>query len=690
MPKQDFERLLKETQNLQVMGQHDNALNSLRLALQNTTLRDLFRLADEHRIAKRILLAEAIYSIILEREPDSVEALVELGSTLRSRGEFADARELFRRASEIGSLSYTWPWLHLAGELRRNGEIPEAMAAIRSALLVDSFHLEALLEAGVTSRMLKADREALEFFATAVRAHPESARARSYYGEQLRLAGEWKSAELEFQVAAQLAPTDPAPLVELGVIARHLGNSLEAMAKFKAAVELAPSECWPHIHYAVELRGVGRFDHALAELDAALSIDPEHVFALVEAGLTSRAASRYDRALAYFERAHRGDPKNFLAGLNFAAELRRASRYPEAIAILESMLDLSEACHSRIYFECHLTEWLAGSRQALFDLLELVRPTAFEASQWINSDVADGLVEPDVFGLGAIEYLKQAEHVDMRFISVDQVAGELRNAINAKKEYSVVRAADGEGAFLAYALTRRSESDAHKLNGLLIGEQRWFTWLGQHIADADEASLSLLEQEFRQAIASADVVGIEPLLGSWRKRHDYISLHGTVESHRYATTHGTGHFTAAQINVLLHSETNFYSWLLSNVDFVGLITCHKQIREMIETTFKIQRIDEYIIPFEVGHSPVFHYGEISVRHFPDYFCHLRETLKVPFPGAVFLVAAGIFGKVYCNWIKQQGGIAIDIGAMADAFAGFNTRPSIDAVYRSNPLTRLLT
>lgn len=53
------------------------------------------------------------------------------------------------------------------------------------------------------------------------------------------------------------------------------------------------------------------------------------------------------------------------------------------------------------------------------------------------------------------------------------------------------------------------------------------------------------------------------------------------------------------------------------------------------------------------------------------------SVSVPHAGAVFLVGAGIFGKIYCEFIKQQGGVALDIGALADLWSGLrHTRPYI--------------
>jgi len=54
-------------------------------------------------------------------------------------------------------------------------------------------------------------------------------------------------------------------------------------------------------------------------------------------------------------------------------------------------------------------------------------------------------------------------------------------------------------------------------------------------------------------------------------------------------------------------------------------------------------------------------------HFHDYFDRIRNY---PFaPGQVWLVAAGILGKAYCESIRAAGGVAVDVGAVMDLWAG---------------------
>ncbi len=82
----------------------------------------------------------------------------------------------------------------------------------------------------------------------------------------------------------------------------------------------------------------------------------------------------------------------------------------------------------------------------------------------------------------------------------------------------------------------------------------------------------------------------------------------------------------------------------------------------------------YLIPYRIDALPSEGLGE----HFPRYFEALRSELHVDFPGMLFLVGAGLFGKVYCQWIKERGGIGLDIGSVMDPWVGINTRPTVMA------------
>ena len=105
-----------------------------------------------------------------------------------------------------------------------------------------------------------------------------------------------------------------------------------------------------------------------------------------------------------------------------------------------------------------------------------------------------------------------------------------------------------------------------------------------------------------------------------------------------------------------------YRALFKNIDFLGVIS-GREVSEKLKSEFDIKNVKQYLIRGEAGHP-----GVIQERHYPDTFNKLFDSIDVPFPGALFIVGAGVFGKIYCKWIKDRGGIALDIGSIFKAWA----------------------
>jgi hypothetical protein len=59
---------------------------------------------------------------------------------------------------------------------------------------------------------------------------------------------------------------------------------------------------------------------------------------------------------------------------------------------------------------------------------------------------------------------------------------------------------------------------------------------------------------------------------------------------------------------------------------------------------------------------------LAGRHYPDRFQYLRTEIRRLGPGDIVLVAAGVLGKIYADWIRAQGAIALDVGSAADFWA----------------------
>ena len=238
--------------------------------------------------------------------------------------------------------------------------------------------------------------------------------------------------------------------------------------------------------------------------------------------------------------------------------------------------------------------------------------------------------------------------MDSERLNAFQVFLAIRERLRARRPMSVVRLGDGEGAVMGYP-TITTRKDVNR--SLRI-------WL-RTIA-VDDRDVIRLAEELRDAIRNADILGVPrenqlvegiPL---WRAVEDGLREFDLVGPNT-AQTHTALH------RLLQHAF--LYRPLLQGADFVGVISC-RRLMEPLKETFGVGEVRWYGVRGELENT-----GEVETRHFPDGFEELRDTLQVPYPGALFLVGAGVFGKIYCQWIKERGGIAVDVGSIFDSWAG---------------------
>jgi hypothetical protein len=151
-----------------------------------------------------------------------------------------------------------------------------------------------------------------------------------------------------------------------------------------------------------------------------------------------------------------------------------------------------------------------------------------------------------------------------------------------------------------------------------------------------------------------------------------------------ARTAPPGRPSDAFASLILNERDPFFASLLSGLDFLGVVGPHPELATRLADRLGIARTVSYVVPAE---SRLGRAQDAADRgtHFPEVFDRIMAEIVVPRPGAVFLVAGGLLGKLYCDRIKQLGGIALDIGAAADAWMGFNTRGVVLDVSMRNRL-----
>jgi FkbM family methyltransferase len=263
----------------------------------------------------------------------------------------------------------------------------------------------------------------------------------------------------------------------------------------------------------------------------------------------------------------------------------------------------------------------------------------------------------------------------------------IREAVRTRSPYSFVRAGDGEGLILS------------------LGAESWIAdihYLSRYFGDSEVPYSGLvgLRDALGQALANADLVGVrEDVLGCAADAHLLAGPPQALERAVKATfplrpvdrelppeaCRRLALLSKTLSEIEFAPETAFTSawahWdfvtsgdlyrLMSGQRQIGLITSRSELPAMIQGLFSVE-VAAYPVPDRYNTATIKEPGS----HFPRRFAELRSQLRVSFPGMVFLVGAGPCGKVYCQWIKAQGGIAIDIGAVMDTWLGIPSRPAV--------------
>ena len=227
----------------------------------------------------------------------------------------------------------------------------------------------------------------------------------------------------------------------------------------------------------------------------------------------------------------------------------------------------------------------------------------------------------------------------------------IEEAVANKTPMSLIRLGDGEGALMGYPeITNRNAIN-----------RSFKVWFGSKVVSDEEANF--IADRIRNAVKNADIVGIprdKQIL-----RHPYYQAVFDSLQH-YDLVNEKQIFTDAAIHRYLQFCLLFRK-LLNGEKFLGLIT-PRDVCEELRQNFHVKNIKHHPIQGEARFA-----GDQLTPHFPEGFLQTSENIDPPYRGAIYLVGAGGLGKVYCQIIKERGGIALDVGALFDAWAEVKSR-----------------
>jgi len=266
----------------------------------------------------------------------------------------------------------------------------------------------------------------------------------------------------------------------------------------------------------------------------------------------------------------------------------------------------------------------------------------------------------------------RAREASGHWINRDRLTHLLSQRIASGKPFSWIRLGDGEARFLLHLRPElRASVPAREADAMI--RQIWYVWFGQNLDAVSTAALADLGARLDHAIRSADLLG---LTSTERLLNDRVH-YGFCAGLEYCVAEllkGQPErlLTDATLVTKLNEADPFLSSLLTGLDFLGVVSPHPDLARRLQRQLRIGQVVSYDIPGETRLDRPREHADRGT-HFPAAYERILAELRVPYEGAVFLVAGGLLGKIYCDHIKELGGTALDVGAVVDAWMGHNSR-----------------
>ena len=444
--------------------------------------------------------------------------------------------------------------------------------------------------------------------------------------------------------------------VEDSLAAGRIADAADAVGRLLAA-DPADAEAW--LLQARVLERQDRFDEALEASHRAVSLWPDVTPAhRLRLRLAQRAGDGglAVQALRHLLLAEPEDP-----GLNseMGARLSQAGAFDQAVPFLRV------AAPRLLHENCSIWNYTTalgatGRHQELIDAQPLLDRMAAEDADTPYppySHLAAARLAAGLDGVAVIRAI-EALQASRDWLDADALYARLTDAIGQNEPFSLIRLDHALARFIC-CTSLRVHLTLRPAELAAVADSVWRDWFDGRIETAGAAAVARLARGVEAAIGTADVVGLPD---AEVIRDDRTNFGFLAEMQRLALERARGSFTSFQFATALHRSMPFLRPLLQGLPFLGVVGAYPELARRLGHFCGIADARTILLPDADEAEP----PETRLQRSEQ----VLAELTVPFRGALFLVAApGPCGLLFCGRIKALGGIALDIGAVAAAWAG---------------------
>ncbi|MCP4023799.1 MAG: tetratricopeptide repeat protein [Desulfobacteraceae bacterium] len=270
--------------------------------LIRTSTKELLLQALTHLRSGDLSSAKSLYQIILEKDPDNVEANHLLGVVSYQVGENDTAVKLIRKAVSIQPECAN-AHMDLGIIFEKLGRPVEAVESYKKVLQINPKDVRAFLNIGNVFMRLAHFDKAIVNYRQALAIHPEYVEAYSNLGNALEKKGELETALAYYKKALSITPNFVDAFNGMGIVLKKLKRFDDAISYFNKALAIQPNFFEALYNLGKTYMKTGKTKTAMDCYKKVLQIRPDSDEALNNLGVAFLKEGQLDEAVNYFEKA---------------------------------------------------------------------------------------------------------------------------------------------------------------------------------------------------------------------------------------------------------------------------------------------------------------------------------------------------------------------------------------------------
>lgn len=253
--------------------------------------------------------AEALYTQVLQVQPNNFDALHLLGLLASQTGRLALAVDLMQRALNINGKDIN-VLFNLANTLQRIQHHEEALKSYDRLLKLRPDFFQAINNLAISQLALGRNAEALASFERGIKLKPREPFFHKNRGDVLRIMQRHDEALVSYKTALEINPDDISTLNNYGALLQVARKHELAITCFNRILNLNPHDVVAMHNRGNALRSLRRYPEGLASYDGALALKPDFVDAYVSRAEALLDIGEQQAALASFNTALQLNPQS--------------------------------------------------------------------------------------------------------------------------------------------------------------------------------------------------------------------------------------------------------------------------------------------------------------------------------------------------------------------------------------------